>query len=85
MELEKSNQRYLDLVKQITASEPKISAQEPPENWKQLAEEFKPWHVKQRELELASAKRAFELQQEAKLASEKTKTTEQLESELGIK
>lgn len=51
-------------------------------DWQPAKESYKPWHVKQRELELASVERAANLKRQAEVALASTKSTEELETEL---
>ena len=51
-------------------------------DWQPAKEAYKPWHVKQRELEQASRLKAEQLAREAKVALNSTKTTAELEAEL---
>lgn len=86
MEMEKlrqENKEYRDIL--ITRTQPltdNVQRESEQVDWQPAKESYKPWHVKQRELEYESRERAARLEREAKVALASTKSTEELEAEL---
>src|SRR5882757_1362365 len=85
MELDLAHKETQRLVSLLV--EPKITAEVETEqtDYKPIGNSpYKSWNVKRRELEQASRLKAIQLDSEARQAIEKSKTTEELEDELGI-
>lgn len=82
MALERQQDEYRELVKNITTQKTtNIQPESDETEWKPV-QSFVPWHIKRQQLESASRQKAIDLAREAKINIEKSKSTEQLENEL---
>jgi len=83
-ELIRARQDYKELVESVLHPPVVNVEQEVEHEFKPITNNFEPFHIKRARLERASRIRAEELRSEAAVAVERTKSTEQLEDELGI-
>lgn len=87
MENDKLRQANDKLISQLIELSKPVTVDEPAQDTRDLQPlrgQYRSWEQRRRELEATSLRKAIELSDEAKLASARSQTTEQLEADLGI-